>query len=109
MLTISVKDFDETASAIMKISENLWHYLYRLLDQLDKPKMDLFLLRLHDLLTEKASPIIWIVEESETEFSYIITCEIMELLDGYFNIQEGENKRKDVRNYWWIKKIKENE
>ena len=68
MLTISVKDFDETAIAIMKISENLWHYLYRLLDQLDKPKMDLFLIRLHDLLTEKASPIIWIVEESDTEF-----------------------------------------
>ena len=109
MLTISVKDFDETAIAIMKISENLWHYLYRLLDQLDKPKMDLFLIRLHDLLTEKASPIIWIVEESDTEFTYIITCEIMELLDGYFNIEEGRWQRKGVRKHWWIKKINENE
>ena len=109
MLTISVKDFDETAIAIMKISENLWHYLYRLLDQLDKPKMDLFLIRLHDLLTEKASPIIWIVEESDTEFTYIITCEIMELLDGYFNIEEGRWRRKGIRKHWWIKKINENE
>lgn len=109
MFTISIKEYQEVANEIKKISKNLWNNLHVLLDQLDEPRMNLFLLRLHELLMENVSSTIWIVWETETEFSYIITCEIIELLDGYLDIQEGENQRKDVRKYWWIKKLKENE
>lgn len=110
MLTISTKEYHEIRDEIIKISsKNLWYNLYTLLDQLDEPRMNLFLLRLHELLMENASSTIWIAWKTETQFSYIITCEIIELLDGYLDIQEGENPRKDVRKYWWIKKIKEDE
>lgn len=107
---ISTKAYDETASEIIKISQNLWNDLYILLDKFDKSIMTLFLLRLHDLLMNNSAPMVWIMWKSDTEFNYIITCEIMELLDGYFDIQEGSGyQNEDVRKYWWIRKINENE
>ena len=107
MEKLSMDQYHTLRDTIRDMSIFLWRHLDTLMDQLDAKRKDTLLQRLYLLTTGSVYRISWVVWGKEPKICHMVACELMDLLDGYFDVQEISDNFPDNRKAWVIKRIPE--